>query len=120
MVVTRNPWICRNEYHTIFSPHSGIIFYMEIVEVKDKPHQAPTKPHIELGKMVGLFLRLTKSLRNTSIIVVMENGFCVLKITTELEKFFILSSYLIKNCHYWPKYTKGAYIKYKSKEKPPG
>ena len=68
---------------------------MELVESTYKNFQDTTKSHIELRKMVGIVLRLSKYFRNTDILVVMYSGLCVLEAIIEFNKVGIFSSSLI-------------------------
>ena len=79
MCVPRKPWQFGNEYHTICCSKSGIMYAMELVEGRDTPPQRPAKKFSELGKTVGLMLRLTHCLHSSSKAVVLDSGFCVLK-----------------------------------------
>jgi hypothetical protein len=52
---------------------------LELVEGKDEPVQGRgQKEFDELGKTVGLLLRLTKTIWGTAKMVVLNTGFCVL------------------------------------------
>lgn len=111
MFVPRKPWPFGNEWHTICCADSGIMFGVELVEGKDSPPQKPTPLHQEMGKTVGLLLRLTHSLHGTGKIVVLDSGFCVLKGIIELKKRGVFAAALIKKRKYWPKYIDGDRIK---------
>ena len=50
----RKPWETGNDYHTIGCGVTFIVFFLEIVEGKDRPRQLP--------KTIGLFLRMTKDI----------------------------------------------------------
>ena len=95
MVVPSKPWTCVNEYYTICCCQSVILFAVELVEGTYKNFQDTTKSHIELRKMVGIVLRLSKYFRNTDILVVMYSGLCVLKAIIEFNKVGIFNSSLI-------------------------
>jgi hypothetical protein len=107
----RKPWDCGNEYHTIACGMSSIIFYMEMVEGKARPKEME-KPEFEnLGKTVGLLLRLTRPIWNSGRVVVLDSGFCVIQAIVELKKKGVHSAALIKKRRYWPKYILGETIK---------
>jgi hypothetical protein len=111
MVVPRKPWPIGNEYHTIACGVSGILYAMEIVEGADEPRQRPRKEFENLGKTVGLLLRLTKSLWGTGKALVLDSGFCVLQGIVELKKKGVFAAALIKKRRYWPKHVDGDGVK---------
>ena len=108
--VPRKPWPLGNEYHTVACGTSGILYALELVEGKDAPKEVPQE-FSELGKTVGLLLRLTKSIWGSSKVLVLDSGFCVLKGIVELRKKGIFAAALIKKRRYWPRYIKGDKIK---------
>ena len=110
MVVPRKPWPFGNEYHTICCAISGILFALELVEGKDKPRERPNPEHSELGKMAGLMMRLTETLRFSNDIVICDSGFCVLKGVASCKKFGVNLQAMIKKRRYWPKYILGDMI----------
>lgn len=111
MHVPRKPWPFGNEWHTICCGICGVLFDLEIVEGSDRP-RGRDKPEFEnLGKTVGLLLRLTRSLWNTSKVVVLDSGFCVLLGLIELRKKGVFAAALIKKRRYWPKYVNGRAVK---------
>ena len=75
------------------------------------PSQRPPKNILDLGKTVGLLLRLTKPLWNTAKLVILGSGFCVLKGIVELQKKGVFASALIKKRRYWPTFIKGDDVK---------
>ena len=107
MCIPRKPWPFGNEYHTICCGISGILYAAELVEGKDEPRDRPPKEFSELGKTVGLLLRLTRSIWHTSRLVILDSGFCVLKGIVELRKKGVFASALIKKRRYWPKFIPG-------------
>jgi hypothetical protein len=124
MSVWSNPWTCPgfmfvprkphpfgNEWHTICCRLSGILFAVELVEGKDAPPEKQRPEFDDLGKTVGLLLRLTRSLWNTAKVVVLDSGFCVLKGIIELRKKGVFAAAVVKKRKYWPKYIKGDVIK---------
>jgi hypothetical protein len=86
------------------------MFQVELVEGKDQPRHF-SKPHDQLGKTVGLLIRLTEPIHRTGKVVILDSGFCVLKGIVELKKRSVYSSALIKKRRYWPKYINGDAIK---------
>ena len=102
----RKPRPFGNEYHTIACGESGILFFMEMVEGKDKPSHLQQE-HQDLGSTIGLMLRCTKPLHGTGKVVVLDSGFCVLKGVVELKKRGVFAAALIKKRRYWPKYVPG-------------
>ena len=111
MVVPRKPHPFGNEFHTIACGMCGILYAIEIVEGKDKPRETGRPEFDNLGKTVGLMLRLTKMLWNTGKVVVLDSGFCVLKGIVELLKRGVYASAVIKKRRYWPAGIKGDEIK---------
>lgn len=107
MCVPRKPWPLGNEYHSICCGLSGIMYLVELVEGKDEPPGRPDKEFNDLGKTVGLLLRLTLPLWHTSKTVVLDSGFCVLKGIIELRKKGVFAAALIKKRRYWPKHIRG-------------
>jgi len=110
MYVPRKPWPFGNEYHTICCGLCGILFDLELVEGKDQPEEHEPE-FSDRGKTVGLLLRLTRSLWNTTKVVVLDSGFCVLQGLIELRKKGVFAAALIKKRRYWPKYVNGRAIK---------
>ena len=111
MMVPRKPHPFGNEYHTICCGLSGIMFQIELVEGKDAPVERGQPEHNEMGKTVGLLLRLTKPLRGTGKVVILDSGFCVLKALIELRKVGVFGSAVIKKRRYWPKDIPGEEIR---------
>ena len=104
MFVPHKPTPLGNEYHTVCCGKSGILYQLEIVEGKDAPSQI--KPaYDDLGKTVGLLLRLTEPIWNQGKVVILDSGFCVLQGILELAKKGVFAAALIKKCHYWPNYV---------------
>jgi hypothetical protein len=108
MFVPRKPWPFGNEYHTIACGVSEILYRMELVEGKDEPKEGRGRKEFdELGKTVGLLLRLTRSLWGTAKVVVLDSGFCVLQGIVELKKRGVFAAALIRKRRYWPKWIPG-------------
>lgn len=80
---------------------------VELVEGKDTPPDHPAKRFNELGKTVGLLLRLTEPLWGTSKTVVLDSGFCVLLGIVHLRMKGVFAAALIKKRRYWPKHIRG-------------
>ena len=78
MNVKRKPHPFGNEYHTIACCISHIIFYIEIVEGKDKPCEGPNK-HIqfesEYGACPALVTRMTRPIWGSGRVVLLDSGF---------------------------------------------
>jgi hypothetical protein len=108
MFVPRKPWPFGNEWHTIACGISELMYRVEIVEGKDEPKvgRGP-KEFDNLGKTVGLLLRLTKSIWGTAKVVVLDSGFCMLQGILELKKRGVFAAALIKKRRYWPKWIMG-------------
>jgi len=70
---------------------------MELVEGKDEPKEGRGPKEFEqLGKTVGLLLRLTKTIWGTAKLVVLDSGFCALQGIIELKKRGVFAAALIK------------------------
>lgn len=123
MVVPRKPKPFGNEWHTICCGETGILFYMELVEGKDRPVEIPAEMEIFDGtqmKTVGLLLRMTRHIWNTGKVVILDSGFCVLRGIVELAKRGVFASAVIKKRRYWPKHIDGEAIKEHFHDKPIG
>ena len=72
------------------------MFRIELVEGKDAPCQRGDPEHDELGKTVGLLLRLTQPLKHSGTIVICNSGFCVLRAVAKCKEVGVYVSALIK------------------------
>ena len=120
MCVPRKPWPFGNEYHTIACGETEVMYQTELVEGKDCPPERPVKQYDELGKTVGLLLRLTRPIWGSSRLVILDSGFCVLKGIVALLAKGVFASALIKKRKYWPEYIKGDAIAAHFKKKEVG
>lgn len=111
MFVPRKPWPFGNEYHTVCCGLSGIMWGIELVEGKDAPRERPKPPYENLGKTVGLLLRMLTPIYHTGKVVVLDSGFCVVKGIVELLKQGVFAAALIKKRRYWPRYVRGDEIR---------
>lgn len=111
MWVPRKPHPFGNERHTIACGLSGILFWSELVEGKDRPKQLGKLEFQEMGNTTGTMLRCTKPIWNMGKVVVMDSGFCVVRGICELMKRGVYSSALIKKRRYWPKDVPGEEIR---------
>ena len=69
------------EWHTACCELSGILFVVELLEVKAHPLQAVPLEFEYLGRnTVGLLLCMMKRYLSTSRYVILDSGFCVLKV----------------------------------------
>lgn len=66
------------------------------MEGKDRPKDSPPSEYNDLGKTVGLCLRLAKSIHGSGNVVIMDSGFYVVQSIVELKKRGVFSSTLIK------------------------
>ena len=98
----RKPHPFGNEYHTICCGETGIMYFVELVEGKDRPAQLGRHQHEERGKTVGLLLRMTKSISGTGKVVIMDSGFCVLEALIALREVSVYGSALIKKADSGP------------------
>ena len=84
-----------------------IILRAKIAERKYHPSQRGTKQHQELGKTVGLMLRMCKTIFGSGKDVVFDSGFCVAKGFVELEDRGVYGGAMIKKRQYWPRNVPG-------------
>ena len=85
-----------NEYHSICCALSGIMYWIELVEGKDRPPELGLPEYSSLGKTAGLMLRMCQSIYHSGKLVILDSGFCVLKGIIELKKVGVFASALIK------------------------
>lgn len=110
MNVKRKPHPFGNEYHTIACADTHIIFYVEIVEGKDKPSEGPDSVvefKDELGAIPSLVTRMTKSIWGTSRVVLLDSGFGYLPSLQALRAKGLHGTCVIKKRKYWPAGTEG-------------
>ena len=110
MFVPQKPWPFGSEYNTVCCSLSGILWQMELVEGKDSPSEIIPKFNNQ-RKTVGLLLHVLEPIFGKGMVVILDNGFCVLKVIVELKKRGVYASALIKKRKYWPKYIKGDIIR---------
>ena len=103
MCVGRKPHPFGNERHTISCALTSILWRAQIVEGKDRPTELGKKKWEELGKTVGLMLRMCEPIFSTGKCVLLDSGFCVSKGITALLEVGVYAAALIKNRKYWPK-----------------
>jgi hypothetical protein len=97
MCVGRKPHPFGNKRHTICCALTSILWRAQIVEGKDHPHQlGPRKEHAELGKAVGLMLRMCEPIYGKGKAVVLDSGFCVAKGIVALKAKGVYTGALIK------------------------
>ena len=65
------------------------------MDVKNRPTELGKKKWEELGKTVGLLLRICEPIFSTGKCVVLESGFCVSKGITALLEFGVYATALI-------------------------
>ena len=77
------------------------------MEGKDHPQQFGQKEYNKLGKTVSLMLSMCKAIFGSGKDVVLDSGFCVAKLITDLEAEFLYAEALIKKQRYWLKEVPG-------------
>ena len=77
------------------------------MEGKDRPTQLGPKNWEELGKTVGLIIRICELIFSTGKCVVIDSGLCVSKGITALLDFGVYADALIKKRKYWTKGVPG-------------
>jgi hypothetical protein len=70
------------------------MYGIELVEGKDAPRQIKVQ-FDDMGKTVGLLLRLTERLWGTGKVVILDSGFCVLKGIVEVARKGVYAAALI-------------------------
>ena len=98
-----------NEYHTI-ADGLKILFHMELVEGKSRPHwMGPKEFDVMYGKTTGLLLRIVRyaGLEGSGRIIILDSGFQVLQALIELRKVGLYGSAIIKWKGNWPKGVDG-------------
>ena len=110
MYVPRKPWPFGNEYQDAGCCLSNILWHVDLREGKDRPRHLGEKEHDNLGRTVGVLLRLTKPIWASGKVVVLDSGFCVLQGLVELLKKGVYAHALIKKRRYWPKHVPGEQI----------
>lgn len=111
MFVPRKPHPFGNEYHVNNCGIWGVMYFIELVEGKDRPVQLPAPRFDEFGKTVGLVLRMCQPLFATGKCVIMDSGFCVLDALIKLRQRGVFASIMIKKRKYWPRGINGDAIK---------
>ena len=109
MNVKRKPHPFGNEYHTIACCDTHIIFYIEIMEGKDRPSQGPDSvaEFEEKGATPGLVTRMTRTIWGSSRVVLLDSGFGYLPCLQALKGKGLYSTCVIKKHAYWPAGTEG-------------
>ena len=78
-----------------------------MVEGKERPTQLAPNKWEELGKTVGIMLRMCDPIFLTVKCVVLDIGFCASKGIIALLEFSVYAVVLIKKRKYWPKGVTG-------------
>ena len=86
MFVPRKPWNFGNEYHNAGCADSNIIWALDLREGKDCPQNLGHKEFNNIGKTMGILLRLTKPVWSTGKVFVLDSGFCVVQAIVKLKK----------------------------------
>ena len=104
MAVGRKPSPFGNEYHTMACAVLHIIFWIEIVEGKDRPPQLGPLLHVEgHGKLCGLVLRAAEAIKGSNRVIGMDSGFGVLSVLPELRKRGLHGTVVLKKKKFWAK-----------------
>ena len=110
MNVPRKPHPFGNEYHTIACCDTHIIFYIELVEGKDRPSQGDysvVEYEDQFGKVGGLVTRMTQPIWGSSRVVLLDSGFGYLNCLQALNSKGLYGTMVIKKRKYWPVGTEG-------------
>ena len=103
MCVGRKPYSFGNERHTICCALTSILWRSQIVEGKDRTTELGKNKWEDLGKTVCFMLRMCEPIFSTGKCDVIDSGFCVSKVITDLLEFGVYVDELIKKRKYWPK-----------------
>ena len=110
MNVKRKPHPFGNEYHTIACCLTHLIFYVELVEGKDRP---TVGPHTEIeyaaewGETAALCMRMTRPIWGSSRVVLLDSGFGYLSCLAALKTKGLYSTCVIKKRAHWPTGVEG-------------
>ena len=107
MCVSLKPHPFGNERHTICCALTSILWSAQIVEGKYRPTELGKNKWEELGKTVGLMLRICEPAFSSGKCVVIDSGFFVSKGITDLLEVGVYAAALIKKRKYWPKGVPG-------------
>ena len=84
MCVVRKPHPLGNEQHTMCYALASILWRAQIVEGEYRPTELGRNKWEDLGKTVGLMLRMCEPIFSTGECVMLDSGFCVSKGITAL------------------------------------
>jgi hypothetical protein len=106
IVVKRKPHPFGNEYHTAACCETKIIYFIELVEGKDRPPQLPLT-HLSPndasgGKTTALLLRMTETIWGSGRVVILDSGFGVIKSGLALLERGVYCTMYLKKKRYWP------------------
>ena len=109
-----HPFGIGNEYHSVANALTTIIWGVKLVEGKDKPKEV-LEPFGKLSKRLGtktlsLMMRILEPIFNTSKVVILDSGFCVLKALAVLRVKGVFAQALIRKRRYWPAKVPGGVI----------
>jgi hypothetical protein len=81
-----------------------VIFWIEIVEGKDRPSQLGPPLHVDHhGKLCGLVLRAAESIKGSNRVIGMDSRFGVLTTLPELRKRGLHGTVVLKKKTFWAK-----------------
>ena len=84
------------------------MYVVDFVEGKAYPWQAGPLEFEDLGgNTVVLFWRIMKIYFATGWYIILDSGFCVLKVLIKLSKKIIFACAVIKKRRYWPSMVQG-------------
>lgn len=109
IAVKRKPHPLGNEYHTVACCESKIIFFMELVEGKDKPKEgAHSEAQFEKdfgSKIAALVVRMTTPIWGSGRAVLLDSGFGYIPSVVQLKNKGLYATAVIKKKRAWPKHT---------------
>eukprot|EP00957_Ditylum_brightwellii_P059174 4490942-Ditylum_brightwellii.AAC.1 len=83
------------------------MYYVEVVEGKDRPHKLSKQYFHKEGGTAALLLHMTKNIFGLGKMVILDSDFCVLQAMIALKRCAVFASAFIKKRCYWPKYVNG-------------
>ena len=93
--------------HPFGNDRHTIMWFAEIVEVRDSPRERKKPEFDEIGKTVGTMLRCTRPIWNCSKVVIIDSGLCVTKGLVKLLNKVVFGAAPVKKRRYWLANIKG-------------
>ena len=124
MIIWCNRWTCPgwifcawkphpfgNEWHSMNCGLCSILFFVLLVEGKDRPTERPAVMFADMSKTAALLLNMCTTIFATGKVVILDSGFCVLQGIIELRKTGVFAAAVVKKRRYWPNWVPDKAIK---------